>query len=232
MHGIAEGAGAAPRRRADRAGRPLRRGRPQGRRLLGRHAPAARPRAGAGPRARDPVPRRADHRPRRAEPHRALGRGPAARLRRTASPSSSPPSTWRRPTRSPTASGSSTPARSSPRAPRTRSRPRSAGPPSRPRPQNEAELERMRDVLARFGVAAARRPRRASPCASTRAAPSSPTSSARSTPRGSRSQDLEIHAPTPRRRLPRQDRPPARGRRRTRPSTPRRARASWRRCAA
>ena len=35
-----------------------------------------------------------------------------------------------------------------------------------------------------------------SPSASTRAPPSSPTSSARSTPRGSRSQDLEIHAPT------------------------------------
>jgi ABC-2 type transport system ATP-binding protein len=39
---------------------------------------------------------------------------------RTGSPSSSPPSTWRRPTCSPTGSGSSTTATSSPRAPRPR----------------------------------------------------------------------------------------------------------------
>ena len=52
MHGITEGRRAPPRRRADRAGRPLRGGGPQGRRLLGRHAPAPRPRPGAGPRAR------------------------------------------------------------------------------------------------------------------------------------------------------------------------------------
>ena len=90
----------------------------------------------------DPVPRRADHRPRRPEPHRALGRGRSGSRPTKGSPSSSPPSTSRRPTRSPTGSGSSTPARSSPRARRTRSRPRSAGRPSRPRPADDADRER------------------------------------------------------------------------------------------
>ena len=51
LHGLPKAEAQSPRRRADRAGRALRGGRPQGRRLLGRHEAAPRPRAGAGPRA-------------------------------------------------------------------------------------------------------------------------------------------------------------------------------------
>ena len=69
------GAGAA------RPRRPQRGGRPQGRRLLGRDEAAARPRARARAPAADPLPRRADDRARHPEPHRALGRGRAARAR-------------------------------------------------------------------------------------------------------------------------------------------------------
>ena len=67
----------APRRgdRAARARRPDRGGRPQGRRLLGRHEAPPRPRAGARAPPVDPLPRRADHRPGPAEPQRAVGRG-------------------------------------------------------------------------------------------------------------------------------------------------------------
>ena len=66
---------------AARAGRPDAGGRPQGRRLLGRDEAPARPGAGARPPSVDPVPRRADDRPRPAEPERALERGRAARAR-------------------------------------------------------------------------------------------------------------------------------------------------------
>ena len=65
-----------------------RRRRPQGRRLLGRHEAAARPRAGARPPPAHPLPRRADDRPRPAEPHGAVGGGRPAGAGRTASPSS------------------------------------------------------------------------------------------------------------------------------------------------
>ena len=64
--------GAAPSRRA--RGRR----RPQGRRLLGRHEAAARPRARARAQPAHPLPRRADDRPRSAKPHRHLERGRAA----------------------------------------------------------------------------------------------------------------------------------------------------------
>ena len=70
-----------PRRRADRAGRPLRGRRPQGGRLLGRDETPARPRARARPRPARPLPRRADDRARPAEPRRALGRGRPPRRR-------------------------------------------------------------------------------------------------------------------------------------------------------
>ena len=94
-------------------------------------------------------------------------------------------------------------------------------------PRDEAELERMREVLARFG--APQRPTAvASPCASTRAAPSSPMSSARSTPRGSPSRTSRS---TPRAStMSSSPRPAAASRApRSRPSTPSRARVSWRR---
>ena len=78
----AEGRARAPRHRAARARRPRRRGRPQGRRLLGRHEAPARPGARARALAAHPVPRRADHRPRPAEPLGPLGGGRPARARR------------------------------------------------------------------------------------------------------------------------------------------------------
>ena len=77
-----QGRGAPPRRRADRAGRAHRRREPQGRRLLRRHAAPARPGARPRPRTSRALPRRADHRPRRPEPDRALGRGREALRRR------------------------------------------------------------------------------------------------------------------------------------------------------
>ena len=84
MHGL-------PQREAERRGDslidrvgPVRCGRPQGRRLLRRDEAPARPGARARPRAAHPVPRRADHRPRRPEPHRALGRGDPPRPASTA----------------------------------------------------------------------------------------------------------------------------------------------------
>ena len=82
LHGVPKSERRGPRRRADRARRPRGGGRPARRRLLGRDAQAPRPRARAGPPAADPLPRRADHGPRPAEPQLALGGGRAARLRR------------------------------------------------------------------------------------------------------------------------------------------------------
>ncbi len=67
------------------------------------------------PRARGPVPRRADHRPRSQQPRRSVGRGSDAQRER-ARRSSSRPSTWRRPTASRAGSRSSTTGGSSPRA--------------------------------------------------------------------------------------------------------------------
>ena len=106
LHGLIGGRGRAPRRRADRTRRAQQGRRPARRHLLGRHAPPARPRLGARARAAGAVPRRADHRPRPGEPQGDLGGGRGAERAR-ARPSSSPPSTWRRPTSSPTGSGSS-----------------------------------------------------------------------------------------------------------------------------
>ncbi len=86
------------------------------RHLLRRHEAPPRPRHDPGRRAADHLPRRADHRPATRAAATPCGTSCAAsspdghRLR-------SPPSTWRRPTSSPTASRCSTTARSSPRAP-------------------------------------------------------------------------------------------------------------------
>ena len=72
----------AARRRAARAARPGRRRRPAREDVLGRHAPPARPRRDARGRSAGPVPRRADHRPRPAQPQRAVGRAARPRPRR------------------------------------------------------------------------------------------------------------------------------------------------------
>ena len=73
---------------AARARRPDPRGRPQGQGVLGRDEAPARPRARPRPPPADPLPRRADHRARPAEPDGALGRGGTASRATTASRSS------------------------------------------------------------------------------------------------------------------------------------------------
>ena len=87
------------RGRGARARQPHRRGRSPAQDLLRWHAPTHRPRC----RARRPPPgapaRRTDHRPRPRQPARPLGL-PARPRRTRARPSSSPRSTWRRPTSS------------------------------------------------------------------------------------------------------------------------------------
>ena len=99
--------------RAARAVRP-RRGREEAaRHLLRRHEAPARPRDDARGRRAHRLPRRADHRPRPAQPPHHVGHRARASSR-TASPSSSPRSTWTRPTSSPTGSRCSTTAGSSP----------------------------------------------------------------------------------------------------------------------
>ena len=71
--------------------------------LLGRHAPPPRPRRGARRPAAGALPRRADDRPRPAQPARPVGDDRGARRRR-ARRCCSPPSTSTRPTGSPTRS--------------------------------------------------------------------------------------------------------------------------------
>ena len=78
LNGLAKADRAAPRDRAARARRPHRGGRPQGRRLLGRHEAPPGPRPGARAPPVDPLPRRADDGPGPPEPQRAVGRGRSA----------------------------------------------------------------------------------------------------------------------------------------------------------
>ena len=92
--------------------------------LFGRDEAPARRRARHRPQAGGPVPRRADDRPRPAGPRADVGRDPPP-ARGRARPSSSPPTTSRRPTRWPTGWRSSTTGRSSPRARPTSSSARS-----------------------------------------------------------------------------------------------------------
>ena len=73
LYHLPQARAARPRRRAARALRPRRRRRPARPHLLGRHAPPPRPRRRARRPPAGPVPRRADHRPRPAQPHRPLG---------------------------------------------------------------------------------------------------------------------------------------------------------------
>ena len=90
-----------------------RRRRPAGQDLLRRHAPPARPRRRAGRRPAGAVPRRADHRPRPAQPHRHVGGHRRAGRRRHHAAAHHPVPRGGRPARRP-ASSSSTTAGSSP----------------------------------------------------------------------------------------------------------------------
>ena len=81
LQGVPEARAPHARGRADRARRADRRGRPQGRRLLGRHEAAAGPRAGARPQPARALPRRADDRPGPVVARRPVGRGRPARAR-------------------------------------------------------------------------------------------------------------------------------------------------------
>ena len=98
------------RRRAAGALRPRRRREEARLHLLRRHEAPPRPRHDPGRQPADHLPRRAHHRPRPPQPPQHVADHPRAR-RRAAPPSSSPPSTWRRPTNSPTVSPCSTTAR-------------------------------------------------------------------------------------------------------------------------
>ena len=120
LHHLGRRRGPAARRRAARPVRPGRGGHEDRRHLLRRHAAPARPRDDPGRRPAHHLPRRADHRPGPAQPPHHVADHPRPR-RPAASRSSSPRSTWRRPTSSPTGSRCSTTAGWSPRAPPTSS---------------------------------------------------------------------------------------------------------------
>ena len=87
----------AAHRGAPAPGRAVGSARRPGQDLLGRHAAAAGDRARADPQAARAVPRRADHRPRPAEPARHLGPAHRPAQGRRTSPSRSPPTTSTRP---------------------------------------------------------------------------------------------------------------------------------------
>ena len=199
LHGRAEGGAPPPRRRADRARRAGRGGGSPRRRLLGRHEAAPRPRAGARAPPADPLPRRADHRARPAEPQLALGGGRAARRRRGHDrlPHHPVPRGGRPPRRS--RRDHRPRHRSSPRAPPPRSSPRSASRRSRrPRPIPPTATAAGRgDVPLRRRRRAARRRRRGG-LGPARARPQRPAgrSSASSTPRASTSPTCSCTRPT------------------------------------
>ena len=87
LFGLDAARGQGAGRAAAGAGRARGRRRPRDQGLLGRHGAPARPRGGARPPARGPLPRRADHRPRSGEPADGLG-GAAPDQRARARPSS------------------------------------------------------------------------------------------------------------------------------------------------
>ncbi len=101
--------GQAPRLRADRCLRAPGGGEPPGQELLGRHAAQARYRRQHRGHAGPHVSRRTDDGPRSPIPQPGLGHHPGPGGRGHHDPSA--PSTWRRPTSSPTGSRSSTAAR-------------------------------------------------------------------------------------------------------------------------
>ena len=186
LHGLPKRRARRARRRAARARRPDRGRRPQGRRLLGRDEAPARPGAGARPPAAHPLPRRADHRPRHPEPHRAVGRGRAARRRgrRHRLPHHPVPGGGRR-ARRPRRDHRPRQDRRRGHAGRAEGRDRPAdgrGDAARP-----AEQRAAWPPCSSASASAPAPRRRASRCGSTAASRSWPRSSARSTPRGSRS---------------------------------------------
>ena len=99
--------GRSAEHRAPRTVQALRRGRPHLEDVFGRHAPAARPRGGAGRPPAGALPRRTHHRSRPPEPQRPLGRDRDT-WSVVAPPFCSPPSTSKRPIVSPTPSRCST----------------------------------------------------------------------------------------------------------------------------
>ena len=202
----------AARRRAARARRPHRGGRPQGPRLLGRDEAPARPRARARPPPADPLPRRADDRPRHPEPHGALGGGAPARegRRRHRLPHDAVPRGGRR-ARRPRRDHRPRPDRRRGHA-RPRSRPRSAARPSRSFPPTPPRQARAAAILARFGEPVTSRARRRRAAADGPGRPRRDRARARQ--RGPRGRAAPAAPAVARRRVPRQDRPLARGRRR------------------
>ena len=130
IYGLGGSADAQPGRRAARAVRPDRRGRPDGEDVFGRDAPQARRRDGPRPSAERPVPRRADDRARPRGPRRAVGRDrPAHPRRRADDPAHDPLPRGGRPARRPAGDRRPGPDRG-PRDARSSSRPSSTATPS------------------------------------------------------------------------------------------------------
>ena len=183
------------RRGAARARRAERRRGAQGRRLLGRHEAPPGPRARAAARPARPLPRRADDRPRPAEPQRAVGGGRAARARgrRHRLPHDAVPRGGRRARR---------PRRDHrPRADRRRGHAVGAeGRDRRRLARGDARQPERQGAPRRVARARSASPRpaarRASRCASRPAPRRSPTSCARSTPTGISVSDLQLHQPS------------------------------------
>ena len=159
--------------------------------------------------AADPLPRRADDRPRPAEPHGALGGGRAAAQRRGRHrlPDDAVPRGGRRPRR-PRRDHRPGQARRRGHAGRAQGRDRAAE-----RARHPARREgRGRGSPSSSPSSASRSRRRATSRCGCATASGSPTSCARSTRTASTILDLELRAAVARRRLPREDGPHARGR--------------------
>ena len=180
-------------------------------RLLGRHEAPARPRARARPPAAHPLPRRADDRPRHPEPDRALGGGAAAREGRGRDrlPDDAVPRGGRR-ARRPRRDHRPRPDRRRGHAGRAEGRDRPAD--RRGRARRPADAERADAILARFGEPCDVEPRRRRPPAHGPGRPRRDRARARR--RGPRDRAAPAAPALARRRVPRQDRPLARGRRR------------------
>ena len=152
LHGVPKAERRRARRRADRARRARRGGRSPGRRLLGRDAPPARPRAGARPPPAHPLPRRADDRARPAEPQLALGGGRAPRRRRGHDRlPDHPVPRGGRPARRPRRDHRPRQDRRRGHARRSSS-PRSASPRVEATPADPADRDRLVEVMCRFGA--------------------------------------------------------------------------------
>ena len=168
LHGLPRAERVAPRRRADRAGRPRRRRRPQGRRLLGRDETPARPRRWPSSTARAS----SSSTSRRPASTRRAGRRCGTRSRRLAGEDGvtvflttqylEEADAARRPGRDHRRRQD----RRRGHAGRAQGRDRPAEPRGR-RPREPAERDRVLDVLERFGERVPAGPRRASPSAST-----------------------------------------------------------------